>query len=101
MLYKIVMKVEEKSILSKLFDAYGRLLSEGQQDVMVQYLDYDITVTEIAQNLNVSRQAVKDSVTKAEKKLFEFEEKLGLVAKMDLLTEENALLKKKLSKKED
>ena len=67
------MKVEEKNTLSKLFDAYGGLLSEGQREIMASYINYDLTVTEIAENLGVSRQAIKDSVTKAEKKLLSFE----------------------------
>lgn len=95
------MKVEEKNILSKLFDAYGGLLSEGQQEIMASYINYDFTVTEIAENLNISRQAVKDSITKAERKLLSFEEKLFLVKKIENLLEENEMLKKQLSKKED
>ena len=63
------MKVEEKNILSKLFDAYGGLLSEGQREIMSSYINYDFTVSEIAENQGISRQAVMDSVTKAEKKL--------------------------------
>ena len=95
------MKVEEKNIVSKLFDAYGGLLSEGQKEIMTSYIDDDLTVSEIAENLGVSRQAVKDSVNKAEKKLFDIEEKLLLVKRIDLLTEENEKLKKQLSRKKE
>ena len=52
------MKVEENIILNKLFDTYGALLSRGQQDIMSSYLQNDLTISEIAENLNVSRQAV-------------------------------------------
>ena len=96
------MKVEEKNILSKLFDAYGGLLSEGQREIMSSYINYDFTVSEIAENQGISRQAVMDSVTKAEKKLYDFENKLLLVKKIESLMEENQKLKKRLSKiKED
>ena len=95
------MKVEENIILNKLFDAYGKLLSEGQQDIMSSYLSFDLTVSEIAENLGVSRQAVMDSVSKAEKKLLKYEEKLGFVKKIEMLEKENAILKEKLSKKEE
>lgn len=95
------MKVEENIILNKLFDAYGKLLSEGQQDIMSSYLSFDLTVSEIAENLGVSRQAVMDSVRKAEKKLLKYEEKLGFVKKIEMLEKENAILKEKLSKKEE
>lgn len=92
------MKVEENVYLGKLFDAYGKLLSKGQQRIMSDYLNDDFTISEIAQNLNVSRQAVLDSISKAEKKLLSFEKELGLLEKIDALEEENRRLKK-LSKK--
>ena len=95
------MKVEENILLNKLYDAYGGLLSQGQQDIMSSYLGFDLTVSEIAENLNVSRQAVMDSVSKAEKKLKSFEDKLGLLAKIDALEKENKMLKVKLSLKEE
>ena len=95
------MKVEENIILNKLFDTYGLLLSTGQQDIMSSYLQNDLTVSEIAENLNVSRQAVMDSVNKAEKKLFDLEKKLGLLKKIESLEEENKLLKQKLSKNKE
>ena len=93
------MKVEENIYLSKLFDAYGALLSEGQRVVFAYYLNDDFTITEIAENLKVSRQAVMDSVSKAEKKLRNFEERLQFVRKLELLSEENRILNEKLSKK--
>ena len=95
------MKVEENIYLTKLFDAYGALLSKGQQSVMSNYLDDDLTISEIAENLKISRQAVMDSVNKAEKKLKSLEDVLQFVKKIDALNEENACLKEKLSKKED
>ncbi len=92
------MKVEENVYLGKLFDAYGKLLSKGQNKIMGDYLNDDLTLTEIAENLSVSRQAVLDSISKAEKKLLHYEKELGLVKKIDALEEENRQLKK-LSKK--
>lgn len=88
------MKVEENVYLGKLFDAYGKLLSKGQQGVMSYYLNDDFTITEIAENLNISRQAVLDSISKGEKKLLSFERDLGLVAKIEMLENENRQLKK-------
>lgn len=102
MLYKkVIMKVEENIILNKLYDAYGKLLSDGQQEIMASYLSFDLTVSEIAENMGVSRQAVKDSVSKAEKKLYAVEESLGLLKKIEFLEEENEMLKKQLSKQEE
>lgn len=90
------MRVEENIKLAKLYDAYGNLLSKGQQEILSSYLYDDFTVSEIAENLSISRQAVMDSVTKAEKKLYDFEEKLGLLKKIELLSEENEQLKKQI-----
>lgn len=95
------MKVEEKNVLVKLFDAYGGLLSDGQKEIMQAYINDDFTLSEIAENLNVSRQAVKDSINKAEKKLFEMEEKLGFVKKIDLLNGEIDALKQKVFRLEN
>jgi len=92
------MKVEENIKLMSLFDAYGLLLSEGQQSILINYLYDDLTVTEIAQNLGVSRQAVMDSVTKAEKRLYELEEKLEFQKKFDALAAENEKLKKEIER---
>ena len=94
------MKVEENIYLAKLFDAYGALLSEGQQKIMSFYLNDDFTISEIAENLNISRQAVMDSISKADKKLRDYENKLQFVKITDALIEENQILKEKLSKKE-
>lgn len=90
------MKLEENVYLAKLFDAYGKLLTRRQQEVCMLVLDEDLTLSEIAQNLNISRQAVLDGLLKAEKKLQKFEKDLGLVSQISHLEEENKTLKKKL-----
>lgn len=90
------MKLEENVYLAKLFDAYGKLLTRRQQEVCMLVLDEDLTLSEIAQNLNISRQAVLDGLSKAEKKLQKFEKDLGLVSQISHLEEENKTLKNKL-----
>lgn len=77
------MKVEDKVRLLKLFDLYGNLLSKGQQEIMSCYLNNDLTISEIAENINVSRQAVNDSITKGERKLDSLEKKLKLCQRID------------------
>ena len=89
------MKIEEKIKLAKLYDAYKPLLSKGQIDVIEQYLSYDLTISEIAENLGISRQAVLDSITKAEKKLVKFEEELSFVERIDKLMKELEIYKNK------
>ncbi len=89
------MEIEEKIKLAKLYDAYKPLLSKGQIDVIEQYLSYDLTISEIAENLGISRQAVLDSITKAEKKLVKFEEELSFVERIDKLMKELEIYKNK------
>jgi hypothetical protein len=90
------MKLEENVYLGKLFDAYGKLLTKVQFQILDYYLNDDLTISEIGQNLNVSRQAVLDGMTKGEKKLKFFEETLGFVQKIENLEKENEHLRSKL-----
>ena len=61
------------SILSEL---YGKLLTEKQEQFINDYYNNDLSLSEIAENNNITRQAVRDILKKGEKKLFEYEEKL-------------------------
>ena len=65
-----------------LFDYYGQFLTAKQRDVMHLYFENDYSLSEIAQVLGVSRQAVHDMIKKARKSLEECEERLGLVLKV-------------------
>ena len=73
------MKLLESVQLSMLFDVYGNLLTEAQKSVLELMLHKDLTLSETAENLNITRQAVLDVCKKAEKKLVSFEEKLGFL----------------------
>ncbi len=66
--------------VSFLFDFYGPLLTEKQQDLIKQYFLEDLSLAEIAEGAGVSRQAVHDLIKRAESALEEYERKLGLVA---------------------
>ena len=78
--------MEEEVILSMLIQTYGKLLTEKQYQIMDDYYNNDLSLSEIAQNHNITRQAVRDIIKKGEKKLFEYEEKL-LFMKRTLNTE--------------
>ncbi|WP_346354509.1 YlxM family DNA-binding protein [Azotosporobacter soli] len=65
--------------LGKLVDAYGSLLTERQQLCLELHYDQDLSLGEIAEQLNVSRQAVHDMLKRSELQLQEYEDKLGLV----------------------
>ena len=60
-----------------LLQIYGKMLTEKQYELANDYYNNDLSLSEIAENNNITRQAVRDVIKKGENKLFEFEEKLG------------------------
>lgn len=64
-----------------LYDFYGKLLSEKQEQVIELYYLYDLSLTEIGEELDITKQGVSDILKRAEKKLLKFEDTLGLVNK--------------------
>ena len=68
--------MEEKVKICMLSTFYGKLLTEKQYEFIDDYYNNDLSLSEIAENNNITRQAVRDIIKKGEKKLFEYEEKL-------------------------
>ena len=73
--------MEKKIELGMLCEIYGNLLPEKQKEVINDYANQDLSLTEIAENNNITRQAVNDIVKKGETKLLEYEQKLGIMKK--------------------
>lgn len=67
--------------ISVLMDFYGELLTDKQRDALELYYDRDYSLAEIAQDMDISRQGVRDFIKRGEKQLGEFEEKLEMVKK--------------------
>lgn len=65
--------------VARLFDLYGDLLTERQQEFIRLYYEEDFSLGEIAAAFNISRQAVYDTLRRGEALLEEWEEKLGLL----------------------
>ncbi len=65
--------------VSALLDYYGMLLTDKQREAVEFYYNDDLSLGEIAENLNISRQGVRDSIKRSEAILYEAEEKLGLM----------------------
>lgn len=61
-----------------LLDFYEPLMTEKQSELLRNYYDLDLSLSELAEDTGVSRQAVQFALKKAEKKLLSFEEKLRL-----------------------
>ncbi len=70
--------MNSKLDISLLYDFYGDLLQSSQQRVIELCVNDDLSLAETAEILGISRQGVRDSLTRARRKLNEYEDKLGL-----------------------
>jgi len=73
--------MDKKVEISMLCDIYGKLLTGKQFEFINDYYNNDLSLSEIAENNNITRQAVRDIIKKGERKLFEYEEKLLFMKK--------------------
>ena len=71
--------LQETLEISVLFDFYGPLLTERQQTFVDLYFNENLSLSEIADQFGVTKQAVSDGIKKSERSLRRYEEKLGLV----------------------
>ena len=72
----------EKNVkISILLDIYGKILTEKQYKLLDDYYNNDLSLSEIAENEKITRQAVRDNLKKGENNLFEYEDKLGIMKK--------------------
>lgn len=69
---------EKNFIYSILYDYYGNLLKENQANIIDMYYNLDYSLSEIAEEMNISRQGVHDALKRAEKNLEAYEEKIKL-----------------------
>lgn len=76
------MNIEKMVEIGLLFEQYKELLTDKQREIVSLYYEEDYSLGEISENLNVSRQGVYDTLKRSEKILRDYEEKLGLVSKI-------------------
>ena len=81
--------MEKHVEISMLCQIYGKVLTEKQYEVLNDYYNNDLSLSEIAENNNITRQAVRDIIKKGENKLYELEERIGFMNK--ILEEEKVL----------
>lgn len=67
--------LEERDKLIKLYEKYGNLLSQSQKQVFHLHYVEDLSLTEIAQVIVTSRQAISDALNKARAKLLDIDKK--------------------------
>ncbi len=73
--------MRNKIEISLLLDYYGILLTEKQCELLRLSTDEDFSLGEIAEQIGISRQGVRDTLVRGEKLLYEMEAKLGLAAR--------------------
>lgn len=71
--------MEKKLKLGNLFEFYGQLLTDKQQEILELYCNLDLSFGEISEELGISRQGVYDTIKRAEKILDAYESKLELM----------------------
>ena len=64
-----------------LYDFYGELLTERQQQVYESVVLEDYSLSEVAEDLGISRQGVHDMIKRCNHTLEEYESRLHLVQK--------------------
>ena len=74
-------EMEQRIELNYLLDFYGPLLTEHRRELMRLYCEEDLSLAEIADQMEITRQGVSDAIGKARRQLSDYEEKLWLVAR--------------------
>ena len=80
--------MEEKIRISILLEIYGKLLTPKQYEFMDYYYNQDLSLSEIADNNDITRQAVNTILIKSKKKLEEYEELLGVRKKEETIIQD-------------
>ncbi len=73
--------MQDRIYLITLFDYYGDLLTDKQIEYFKDYYFDNLTLSEISENNNISRNAVHKALKETEEKLLFYEDKLNLYKK--------------------
>lgn len=77
--------MDNRIYMIDLYDYYGVLFTDKQQTYFEEYYFDNLTLSEIAENHEVSRNAVHKQIKETEEKLLLYEEKLKLLEKGTLI----------------
>jgi len=75
------MNLEERVQIAILTKYYGKMLTERQQSILNMYVDNNLSLAEVSEELGISRQAVKDALDNSMLTLKQTEEKLGFICR--------------------
>ena len=73
--------------MTMLLDFYGEILTQRQREFFDLYYNEDLSLAEIAENYDISRQGVRDAIVRAEAAMNELEDKTGLLKRFMRLRE--------------
>lgn len=77
--------MSDRDYMIMLYDFYGELFNDKQREYFEEYYFQNLSLSEIANNLGVSRNAIHKVVQGVEEKLNFYEEKLGMYKKNKLI----------------
>ena len=86
-------KLDEFFHISILYDFYGELLNDHKKRVFEDYFLNDLSLSEIAYELNISRQGVHDIVKRCTQELKDYEDRLSLVNRFTSIKEKLSTIK--------
>ena len=72
----------------RLLDLYGPLLTEKQRRCMEMYFDMDLSLSEIGEELQISRQGAYDMLKRASHSLESYEQRLQLLARFEAVRDQ-------------
>ncbi len=71
----------------RLFDYYGDLLTAHQKEILQEYYYEDLSMNEIAENYSISKSAVQDLIRRSVSQLDDYDQKLDLIRRDEILNE--------------
>ena len=79
------MQNDSREYIIELYDIYSNLLTEKQKQYFEDYYFMDLSLSEIAENYSISRNGVYDQIKRVEQSLFEYEAKLSIYKKINMI----------------
>lgn len=81
-------EIRKRERINKLLAIYGNALSKLQREDLLSYYQDDLSLSEIALNRNVTRNAVHLSIRNGEKELEKYEKDLSILSKSEQIASE-------------
>ena len=96
-----MISTEKNLKVAYLFDFYGDILSEKQQLAVELYYNDDLSLSEVAAQIGISRQGVRDSLKRSGNALYDMENKLGVAQRFGSMLGEIEAIKRNAAEIEE